>query len=373
MTPTFAVFLLLCFLAAAPFFLRCLIGPKPLRTLLNRNRAPSQEPSEIISLRVYPIKSCRGFETPATKQCMTGLDLDRRWMIVDAVTHVFLTIRQIPEMTLITTGLSPDDESLLLSTTAEPGKKGDDNTIAIPSHPDEAWLAQHTTLASDIKIWDTVTDGYVYNPETGVNQMFSTFLNRPVVLVYKGPTPRVLKGNGDPRVLGRVQDTNFPDVLPVLIASQASIDELNGRLKAQGHEEITIERFRPNIIIRGREGAAWVEDSWKTVRVSEPVVVDPHSDGGLLEKGSHPEKALTFDIVARCGRCQVPNVDPETAVKHKNQPWDTMMSYRRVDEGLKYKPCFGMLGVPREEGEIRVGMRFDVLEETTEHRYIKGF
>lgn len=304
---------------------------------------------------------------------MTGLDLDRRWMIVDAVTHVFLTIRQIPEMTLVTTGLSPNGESLLLSTTDETGKKGD--TIAIPSHPDEAWLAQHTTLSSDIKIWDAVTDGYIYNPETGVNQMFSTFLNRPVVLVYKGPTPRVLKGNGDPRVLGRVQDTNFPDVLPVLIASQASIDELNGRLKAQGHEEITIERFRPNIIIRGREGAAWVEDSWKTIRVSGPVEANPGSgsDGTLLEKGNHAEKALTFDIVARCGRCQVPNVDPETAVKHKNQPWDTLMSYRRVDEGLKYKPCFGMLGVPREEGEIRVGMRFDVLEETSEHRYIKGF
>jgi uncharacterized protein YcbX len=97
------------------------------------------------------------------------------------------------------------------------------------------------------------------------------------------------------------------------------------------------------------------------------------SSSSGLGKKSEEREGLTFDIVARCGRCQVPNVDPVTAEKHKTQPWDTMMKYRRVDEGLKYKPCFGMLGVPRGEGNISVGMRFEVLEETDEHFYIKGF
>ncbi|KAL4736133.1 hypothetical protein BDV11DRAFT_194650 [Aspergillus similis] len=333
----------------------------------------SQKPSEIISLRVYPIKSCRGFETKIAKQCMTGLDLDRRWMLVDEKTHIFLTIRQIPEMTLINTALSEDGESLNLSVKPASSEKGE--TISIPAHPSLAWLAEHTTLASDIKIWDTVTDGYVYGESVGVNQLFSRFLNRPVLLVYKGPTPRVLKGNGDPRLLGRVQNTNFPDVLPVLVASQASIDELNERLKAQGHEEITIERFRPNIIIRGHEGDAWAEDSWKTVRIgnSSTAYAGSGAEKSAVGAGLEEEDGLIYDIVARCGRCQVPNVDPETAQKHKTQPWDTMMNYRRIDEGLKYKPCFGMLGVPRSEGEIRVGMEFQVLEETSEHFYIKGF
>ncbi|RDW93731.1 MOSC domain-containing protein [Aspergillus mulundensis] len=355
MTPFLAGGLLLLI----AFLLTRLFNSKSKRTS-NAISAANANPSEIISLRVYPIKSCRGFETTSTKQCMTGLDLDRRWMLVDEKTHVFLTIRQIPEMTLINTGLSQDGESLVLSVSGS-------ESIAIPAHPSESWLKAHTTLADDIKIWDTTTDGYVYNPDVGVNALFSKFLNRPVALVYKGPTPRVLKGNGDPRVLGRVQDTNFPDVLPVLIASQASIEELNSRLRAQGHEEISIERFRPNIIIRGHKGGAWVEDSWKTVRIG----AEPPSEESL-EKG-HGKEGLTYDIVARCGRCQVPNVDPVTAEKHKTQPWDTMMSYRRVDAGLKYKPCFGMLGVPRAEGEIRVGMRFEVLEETSEHFYIKGF
>lgn len=313
-------------------------------SLLQALRLQKQTTSEIISLRIYPIKSCRGFEVTKTKLRLQGLDLDRQWMFVDAKTHEFLTIRQIPQMTLINTALSEDGTFLILSIT------GSDEEIRIPARPDAAWLAAHTTL-TQVKIWDTVTDGHVYSD--AVNAPFSRFLNRDVCLVYKGPTPRILQGNGDPRLLGRSQSTNFPDVHPVLIASEASLAELNQRLMRNGAEAITVERFRANIIVRG--SVPWAEDSWKTVRISSS------------------EAELDLDVVARCARCQVPNVDPETGEKHKREPWDTLMSYRRVDEGIKYKPCFGMLSAPRNEGVVEVGMRFEVLEETTLHRYIKGF
>ncbi|PYH90394.1 hypothetical protein BO71DRAFT_402217 [Aspergillus ellipticus CBS 707.79] len=313
---------------------------------------PPKATSEIVSLRVYPIKSCRGFSIPRTQLRLHGLELDRRWMFVDATTHDFLTIRQIPQMTLINTGLSPDGTSLLLSITNIPHK-----TISIPARPDPAWLATNTTLAQ-VTIWDTTTDGYIYGP--GVNSLFSTFLGREVALAYKGPTPRILKGNGHPRLLGREQSTNFPDVHPILIASEASIAELNARLRENGADPITVERFRPNIVIKG--DVPWSEDSWKLVRITNPA-------DGVGDRRS----ALDLDVVARCARCQVPNVDPDTADKHRKQPWDTLMSYRRVDEGMKYKPCFGMLSAPRNEGVVEVGMRFEVLEETSQHRYITGF
>jgi hypothetical protein len=32
-----------------------------------------------------------------------------------------------------------------------------------------------------------------------------------------------------------------------------------------------------------------------------------------------------------------------------------------------------MLSAPRNEGVVEVGMKLEVLEETTQHRYIKGF
>ncbi|KAJ6113895.1 MOSC N-terminal beta barrel [Penicillium sp. IBT 18751x] len=297
---------------------------------------------------MYPIKSCRGFEVQRTILKEHGLDLDRRWMLVDAKTNEFLTIRQIPDMTRIGTALSDDGLDLIV-TIPDIGSETM-TTVRIPCHPSLDWLNHNTTIAP-VKIWDNDTDGYIY--DESINGPFSAFLGRPIALVYKGPTPRILKGNGAPSLLGRTQSTGFPDVFPILIASEASLAELNSRLRRKGVDPITVERFRPNIVIKGQ--TPWSEDLWKTVRISGD------------------ENQLDLDIVARCARCQVPNVDPDSAVKHKKQPWDTLVSYRRIDEGIKYKPCFGMLSAPRSEGVVEVGMRLEVLEETSEHRYITGF
>lgn len=249
--------------------------------------------------------------------------------------------------------------------------------VAVPARPTQEWLQENTDLL-DVEIWENNTDAYSYRD--AINNVFTDFFKKPVKLVYKGPTPRILRGNGAPEVLGREESTNFPDVLPLQIANEASMRELNGRLRQKGHSEITVERFRPNIIVRGAttlsglEGdtapKAWSEDSWKTVRIFNST--GEHKSGfmGLLGGG---QKALEIDVQARCARCQVPNVDPDTAVKDQKEPWDTLVSYRRVDEGMKWKPCFGMLSVPRNEGPIAVGMRFEVTETTESHRYLKGF
>jgi uncharacterized protein YcbX len=227
-----------------------------------------------------------------------------------------------------------------------------------------------------VEIWGNATDGYAYKDD--INSIFTTFFNKKVKLVYKGPIPRILRGNGAPELLGREESTNFPDVLPVQIANEASIRELNSRLREKGHAEITIERFRPNIIVRGADSpgsmnttpGAWSEDSWKRVRIVNSNCGPRRGLTGLLWGC---ENGLNIDVQARCARCQVPNVDPETAEKDKNEPWDTLVSYRRIDKGIKWKPCFGMLGCPRDEGPIAVGMKLEVLETTGNHEYVKGF
>jgi uncharacterized protein YcbX len=47
----------------------------------------ANEVNEIIELRIYPIKSCRGISLKKARLTKQGLDLDRRWMFVDAKTH----------------------------------------------------------------------------------------------------------------------------------------------------------------------------------------------------------------------------------------------------------------------------------------------
>ncbi|KAJ9667720.1 hypothetical protein H2201_002255 [Coniosporium apollinis] len=311
-------------------------------------------PTEILSLRIYPIKSCRGFSVPSALLLKTGLDLDRNWMFIDASTRKFLTIRQLSKMTLVDTSLSPDDDTLTISI-----RNHADARISIPAHPSRDWLEAHTTLRS-VDIWGTSTDAWEYAPN--LTAPFSEFFAKDVRLVYKGPTPRILRGNGAPEHLGRTEATKFADLAPVQVSSMASMDELNSRLKAAGEKEISIERFRPNIVVRG--SVPWAEDSWKTLRIA--------STSKVSEEKTEKAGELVLDVAARCARCLVPNVDPDTAEKHKRQPWDMLMKYRVVDEGITYKPCFGMLCVPREEGRIEVGMSLEVTEVTGDHRYIKG-
>ncbi|KAJ9641020.1 hypothetical protein H2199_005688 [Coniosporium tulheliwenetii] len=299
-------------------------------------------PTEILSLRIYPIKSCRGFSVPSALLLKTGLDLDRNWMFIDASTRKFLTIRQLSKMTLIDTSLSPDDDTLTISI-----RNHADARISIPAHPSRDWLEAHTTLRS-VDIWGTSTDAWEYAPN--LTAPFSEFFAKDVRLVYKGPTPRILRGNGAPEHLGRTEATKFADLAPVQPA------------QGRGEKEISIERFRPNIVVRG--SVPWAEDSWKTLRIA--------STSKVSEEKTEKAGELVLDVAARCARCLVPNVDPDTAEKHKRQPWDMLMKYRVVDEGITYKPCFGMLCVPREEGRIEVGMSLEVTEVTGDHRYIKG-
>lgn len=298
----------------------------------------------------------------------------------------FITIRDISELTLIDTAFAAASETS--PSAPSPSGTGDaenlvisiintDKRVTVPARPTRVWLKENTDLL-EVNIWEYDSDGYVYRDE--INNVFTDFFKTPVKLVYKGPTPRILRGNGAPDVLGREESTNFPDVLPLQVANEASIRELNSRLREKGHSEITIERFRPNIIVRGattlssleddQAPKAWSADYWKTVRILNHTGENKTGITGLLGVG---DKGLEIDVQARCARCQVPNVDPDTAEKDTKKPWDTLVSYRRVDEGIKWKPCFGMLSVPRNEGPIAVGMKFEVMETTEDHLHIKGF
>ena len=260
-------------------------------------------------------------------------------------------------MTLIDTALVEDrktgEQMLNISV------HGSDSSVSVPAFPTSDWLKANTSLRK-VEIWEKETDGYVYGDE--INSMFTSFFEKPVELVYKGPTARMCRVNGAKDMYGTDVATNFGDVMSLQVASEASIKDLNRRLvEKHGSEQdyLTIERFRPNIIVRGRDDHPWEEDTWKRVRITTTI----------------PEEAATYkldlDAVARCARCQVPNVDPDTAEKNAKEPWDELMKFRRVDSGgaAKYKPCFGMLCIPRNEGKIRVGATLEVLETTDNHLY----
>ena len=277
-------------------------------------------------------------------------------MWVSYPNYEFLTIRQNAKMTLIRPTYDSKTDTLTVTAPA-PNSIDEKLEFSIPAHPSREWLDENTSDHS-AKIWSTTTGTRVYS--TKLTAPFDAFFGKEVRLVYKSPfsdDPRPLVSNGAPDILGRKATTCFPDLMPLLVGNESSIDELNTRLSAASNLTIDVRRFRPNILVKGDAAAPWDEDRWKTVKIT----------------GSGGSKPIVLDITQRCARCRVPNVHPETAEEHKTQPWDALMKYRRIDEGITYKPCYGMLAVPETVGEVSVGMKFEVTEVTDRHRYIAGF
>ncbi len=176
--------------------------------------------------------------------------------------------------------------------------------------------------AKEVKVWGDSVDAFV---SRDASVALSDFLQKSVYLVSKSSERAVDQryGTTDDRV-------SFADAFPILVTSQASLADLNDRLDAP----ITMERFRPNVVIDG--GEAFEEEGWSRVTL-----------GGV-----------PYAAPKRCDRCVVTTIDPLTAEKGK-EPLRTLAKYRRQEDGRVY---FGMNLLPRGgEHELYVGDRLCVV------------
>lgn len=66
-------------------------------------------------------------------------------------------------------------------------------------------------------------------------------------------------------------------------------------------------------------------------------------------------------------RCKLPNVNPETGIRHPVEPDRTLRANREIDEGALKKGCLGMQVTPffdkpeSPESYLAVGMSIEVL------------
>ena len=270
----------------------------------------------IARLFVYPVKSCAGIEVQEALLTDTGLDLDRAWMVVDA-NGLFLTQRALPRMALI-----------------RPQLKSEEMVLRAPG-----MLALHVAIDAveapiTVTVWRDTVPAWDMGPVAA--QWFSDFLGQPCRLVRFDPEQRRLSSMD---WTGGVEAPNqFADGFPVLIASEASVQELNRRLQAGGHATVGIERFRPNVVLAGVE--PYDEDRVDLVRV----------EGGA-------EGELHLQPVKPCARCPIPDIDPATA-ESSSAVGDTLRTYRQ-DKRLDGAITFGMNAIVRQgAGQmLRVGQR----------------
>ena len=265
------------------------------------------------ALAVYPIKSCAGLLLPEALLVETGLEFDRAWMVVDEHGEM-LTQREWPRMALV-----------------QPQFKHSELVLRAPG-----MLALHLRLdtvedATRVRVWDDVVKAYDMGALAA--QWFSDFLGCRARLVRFDPEEKRLSA---PEWTGEVQAENaFSDGFPLLVANQASLEELNARLAAKGATPVTMQRFRPNLVLAGL--SPFDEDHIETLEIT-------------TEQG-----AVRLRLVKPCVRCSIPNVDPISA-QTSHEPGDTLASFR-ADARMKGGITFGVNAVIIEGHEhlLRTG------------------
>lgn len=148
----------------------------------------------------------------------------------------------------------------------------------------------------------------------------------------------------------------FQDSYPVNIMNLASVHDVSKKV-GETIPKLTVRRFRPNIVIEGP--AAYDEDDWKRIQIGA------HEFYCACRTTRCRVRSLTMlptCVLLTTG--QLPNVDPDTAVRHPAEPDKTLKSFRCIDEGDPKNACLGMQMVPagQERCTIGVGDSIEVLE-----------
>jgi len=261
------------------------------------------------SLHIYPVKAARGIALTESECLRQGLRNDRRFMVIDAAGK-FITQRSHASMALVEVTIDGDRLHLHAA-----GARVD-----VPLDP-----CSPTAKRRPLRVWDAETEG-IDVPGEG-SRFFSDFLGEPCTLVYM---PIDAHRDVEEPYSQRGDRVGFADAYPLLIASLASLADLNEKLAAVGSDPVGIERFRANIVVEG--GAPFAEDEALTAHVGDLVMRTPK----------------------RCARCVVVTIDQTTAIGSK-EPLRTLARYRTVDK----KVLFGVNAIPdlldHESLSIHVG------------------
>ncbi len=257
-------------------------------------------------LNIYPVKSCGRISVTRWSLESRGLQHDRRWMLVDDE-GVFVTQREYPRLALV--------EVQIKASCLQIGAPGMDQ-LRVP-------FEQHSHNYFPVVIWDDGVEAL--DAGTEPSEWFSEFLGASIRLaVMSDRSVRTV----DKKFAVNDDVMSFADAFPLLLISEGSLHDLNSRLTSP----ITMNRFRPNLVVSGCE--PYAEDRWKEIKIG----------------------TISLRVVKPCARCAITTVDPETGEKGI-EPLRTLATYR----ALGNKVLFGQNVIHTCQGELRVGDVVNVL------------
>ncbi|KAL4914104.1 hypothetical protein BDW62DRAFT_191153 [Aspergillus aurantiobrunneus] len=371
------------------------------------------------ALFTYPIKSCAGIELDQADVVATGFAFDRKFCFaeadpaVDGTRWTARTLRNrgfnrlalvrpeiwVPDPTV--QGYSPEIEevkshgvmvvyyprvgcnalhSVLIQAGIYLGLIPRETSFTVPLDPSASPDSGNKFPLIPVKIWKDNPVAYNYGhyiPSSFHRFLIPRELNRgngrqrllTLFRVNPSHAREIYRNAPRKQELGFQPTTGFADAYPIHILSLSSVRDVNSHC-VKDVPCLSIRRFRANIILQGPE--AFVEDDWKVIRISPPPNPLSASNESWNDE-KHPKEGMGVIIHTACRtiRCKLPNVDPDTGIRHPAEPDRTLKSYRRIDRGDLTNACLGMQGVPAvKESRVRVGDVVAVLE-TGKHCYIK--
>jgi uncharacterized protein len=132
--------------------------------------------------------------------------------------------------------------------------------------------------------------------------------------------------------------TFFADGYPLLVTNIASLADLNQRMQRNAINAMSMNRFRPNIVIDGLP--AWDEDHIETISIGE----------------------VELKLVKPCVRCEVTTTDQASGARLSDEPLNTLARFRNNPDlgGV----TFGWNAVVIKPGQIAIADR-----ATAEYRF----
>jgi uncharacterized protein len=233
--------------------------------------------AHVSALTVYPVKSARPVPVAAITAGPRGWRGDREWMLVDAQNR-FVSQRSLGRMAQLVA--LPITDGIELTSPA-----GRQCRVSTPYEGEPR----------RVDVWGDV----VGSRDAGdlAAAFLSDAFGRPLRLVWMPPETH---RPADPVYTGSEDvPVSFADGYPVLVASEASLADLNRRLPTA----IEMARFRPNVVIRGWE--AFAEDSIRRIRCGD----------------------VELTLVKPCTRCIITTLDPRTG-EAAFDPTPVLKSYR---------------------------------------------
>lgn len=269
---------------------------------------------------------------------------------------------------------------LLISFPFEPdfnplGLRTETVTIKVPLAPTLERAEAKSYTSEDVTVWKDCPQAMNVTNEIPARDLeklrYFLGVSKPLGLFRKDESHlRPVTRNLPEHLANGRFEIGFADSYSAHLLNLASVRALDASLPedASMKNHLDARRFRANIYIEGP--AAFEEDRWKRAafgRCIQPRLEFSGERGRSSAAAANGDRAVPskVEFLFGCGtsRCTLPNVDPDTGIKDRNEPHKTLMRTRKTVSSEPKAAFLGMQILPLlEYGIISAGDDVEVLE-----------